>query len=203
MRVATLLSALLLAGCGTDRLTLSQTYDNRLSGKTIAVVVGRAPEFRLMAPPPRDADYRIAEAASEPATPPSDTAHAYGIADPGRIVAASLSNSLSKGLQLRIVDDPSTADYILNVTTFEWGMKYKSLATLRYYVHYSAIAKLIDRKSNETIERSSCMNVDNGAPDGARSTHKGLLEKDAAALKEELDGVAKRCSGELAGEVFG
>jgi hypothetical protein len=145
-----------------------------------------------------------------------DLVETYRLADPaariGRGLAISLATTrgmivLSTGGSTSAEADGAAlaaanpnADYVLDVSTVDWGFDNFSGARNRYKLHYAAQLRLID-KQGETVATSRCDSEQGDADNPA--SREDLLAQDAALVKGYLDLATARCIEHAARNMLG
>lgn len=95
-----------------------------------------------------------------------------------------------------IISASPSANYIVDVKTFNWLFTYYPSDWFHYRVLYNARLRLIDTKANKVIAETMCKTVQ--GDDKNPPTKDQLLDNKAALLKEYLDKGAAACIDVLA-----
>ena len=215
--IIVLLGALGVAGCATTEMPLNVEAIRDLGDRNVHIVKEEPPSFGAIT---AGKGMFAALGAIAAHSAGKDLVQEKGIEDPSRRVEMLIvehlhakfgTKSAGQVLDYTDADKPSDSDewaaaadansVIVDVETKGWNFWYFPTTWSRYRVGYSAVLKLIDGHTGETLSQYQC-NVSGPESDDAAPTYDEMLSDRAALLKQMLRDRADRCASDIIAKVL-
>jgi len=199
-------ASIILGGCATTPMTISEQDTSSLYGSKLTVIRYEPDPFLPMTNTKGAlAVLGVAAAVSEG----KELVEEHKLVDPAINIKTSLAKDLSETYRITDItvieetrpfeSDPedvaamaSNEGIVLDVRTFGWGTMYYPFKT-KYRVNYMAQARLINAKDKRVISAERCLI--NEAYSENSPTYDDLMENDAALLKTKLTDASSECAG--------
>ncbi len=203
------ISLITLTNCSATReIKINHQDIESIKGKSISVHTASSPVFMDKTP------VKLITSGWLMMTSGSKIVKNNNIEDPARIVGKKLSDILRKNYKVKIktnskdeIDSYNVkkisnsykgiADYVLSSRTLGYGLSYIRFDISNYVTTYSAQVKLIDVANEKVVAQGSCTYTPSN-----KHSRKGLLDKNAAILKDDLSKGAVACANLFKGTVF-
>ena len=138
------------------------------------------------------------------------------VPDPALAIGVALNEEMERRFKARPVSSRLTVDaddvatiaglargkarYVIDVKTLDWGTAYFVSDWGRYYVSYSAQARLIDVEKQTVVAQASC--ADSADKPAGQPSYEELTGNGAARLKSTLVDISARCARQMSAAMF-
>ena len=119
------------------------------------------------------------------------------VPNPSHQVGAAIIAALGPRHGMRQAPSALASDLILEVNTYDWTVATFSQDPNRYYIVLSAIARMIDPKTQEVLGQTTCKNVVSDSQAASAPTYDEMMANGAARLKAEMVAITRKCADQI------
>ena len=200
--VALLLTAGFLAACGLPGATILSKGDlafdtaKIFKKKRVAIETGGMPDFRAKEP---TTGIMVGGVAGQLAAGKvgNEIVANNAVPNPSQQVGEAILASLGPRHNMRQAPSRLASDLVIEINTYDWTIATFAQDPNRYYIVFSAIARMKDPGSEQVLGQTTCKNIVTDTPAEAAPTYQEMMANGAARLKAEMLQVTKKCADQI------
>lgn len=191
-----------LQACGVPGTTLLSKGDlafdtaKIFTKKRIAIETGGMPDFRAKEPTSGIMAGGMAGQIAA-ATAGNQIVSENGVPNPAEQVGANIRAALANRNNASAAASRLAADLVIEVDAYDWTVATYSQDPSKYYIVFSAIARMKDAQSEEVLGQTTCKNVITETQAPTAPTYEEMMANGAARLKSEMAEITRKCADQI------